>query len=212
MPHTEGEISTHVSAKDNRKLNRPISPLLLLLPTAQPTVIGSEMGGGSGDERRRGKGRIGRRKRGEISTKLGKATLYRRCRRSVPPSVHGIIVRQHHDGCGCCGAVLLLCTTWERDGFGADMRGNRRMDGVVYVYCSTHVKLEEEAKREKKARGRGNWINPRPSSGIRKRPRGFVRRARKRREEPNSPLFLPPLAWVGWVRGGGGEERWKLMD
>ncbi len=113
----------HVSAKDNRKLNRPISPLLLLLPTAQPTVIGSEMGGGSGDERRRGKGRIGRRKRGEISTKLGKATLHRCCLRSVPPSVHGTIVRQHHDGCGCCGAVLLLCTTWERDGFGADMRG-----------------------------------------------------------------------------------------
>ncbi len=100
--------------------------------------------------------------------------------------------------------MLLLCTTWERDGFGADMRGNRRMDGVVYVHCSTHVKLEEEAKREKKARGRGNWINPRPSSGIRKRPRGFVRRARKRREEPNSPLFLPPLACVAWLLGGGG--------
>ena len=101
--------------------------------------------------------------------------------------------------------LLLLCTTtWKGDGFGADLRGNRGTDGVVYVYCSTHVKLEEEAKREKKARGRGNWINPRPSSGIRKRPRGFVRRARKRREEPNSPLFLPPLACVAtWGREGG---------
>ncbi len=140
MSHAEGgNIYIHVSAKDNRKLNRPISPLLLL-PTAQPTVIGSEMGGGSGDERRRGKGGIGRRKRGEISTKLGKATLYRRCRRSVPPSVHGIIVRQHHDGCSCCGAVASALHD--------DMEGRRIWGGHAgaiegwmewYTYTAAHM-------------------------------------------------------------------------